>query len=802
MVKKQKLILDNITSLPNPCLPDRQAPRQGERKVLQYCSLDIETTGFDPLTEEILEVGFCFFEVTKKGINITEEWTQVFKPSKEVNPKILGLTGITQKELDNAPTFSVYKEFLQVKLGSAIIVGHNIVFDIRFLEQFGIKFSGEKIDTLDLVQWLLPTRHSYNLESLMHFFKVPHTEAHRALADAKAALKVLEKLLLLYFSFPKNLKDEIGSLIRTTEFLWKDWLNKDFVQKQKADIDVKKHAKRKDVKTDLKLLPKNLYNFPLFSEYLPEVIAALNKDKNKSILVLQKKTQVMDFWEKGFVEPIFLSEDLFDEKKFEKYFKKKNKTEDEVRFLLKILVWKYTNWQNVCLLDLNLSFFGGQFKENISKTNIGYNAKAKVLVCDYQTFLELAEGSLETERKIVINSISEFENILSSGLGQKVSWGYVSYLLKGIYNPETQIGSQTHKELVSELLSATDLFFGLSCAMLKNEASSFEYFKVTETAQYFENFIKLKKASEGYIEKLLAASNVLKMESLIVVAKNLESFFKEEPNRVKWLELAESRSVFLNCPLNLGGIVKNIIKKFPKTVFTSSLPKGSVIDLFISRLGLEGFRIKNEDAKTLKKSFQQDLFSVLPLKKNKIGYYFLEKNLDTSEILKWCKKNNLPTAVLFQNPLAIRDFYEKNFEELGKTANLLAQNQSGGSNKIFRNFKIYKDSVLLVTDKFVLKYLENSNNGLENLSVKTLIIGRLPFEQYTHPYLEAVASSFENSFEQFSLPRTLLNILKLITFFYSPELETLIIADNKLQKPYAQVFKEFLFNQPNFKNKV
>src|SRR6266404_6297563 len=167
-----------------------------------YCSLDIETSGFDPSNNEILEVGFAFFVLTNTGIKITDEFTQVFKPSKPVSPQIFGLTGISQKELENAPRFEEFREILQNKLGEAVIVGHNVIFDIKFLEAFGLKFSGQIIDTLDLVQWLLPTHHSYNLENLMHTFGISHKEAHRALADSKAALGLLEKLLQVYSGFP------------------------------------------------------------------------------------------------------------------------------------------------------------------------------------------------------------------------------------------------------------------------------------------------------------------------------------------------------------------------------------------------------------------------------------------------------------------------------------------------------------------------------------------------------------------------------------------------------------------------
>ena len=61
-----------------------------------YCSLDIETSGFDPLKNEVLEIGFVFFvveaKVDAKGgtsakearIKITEEYSRVFKPNGEV----------------------------------------------------------------------------------------------------------------------------------------------------------------------------------------------------------------------------------------------------------------------------------------------------------------------------------------------------------------------------------------------------------------------------------------------------------------------------------------------------------------------------------------------------------------------------------------------------------------------------------------------------------------------------------------------------------------------------------------------
>ena len=55
-------------------------------------------------------------------------------------------------------------------------------------------------------QSLVPLQSTAMSENLMHYFGVPHTEAHRALADAKASLKVLQGLLKVFSDFPQKLK--------------------------------------------------------------------------------------------------------------------------------------------------------------------------------------------------------------------------------------------------------------------------------------------------------------------------------------------------------------------------------------------------------------------------------------------------------------------------------------------------------------------------------------------------------------------------------------------------------------------
>jgi Rad3-related DNA helicase len=82
------------------------------------------------------------------------------------------------------------------------------------------------------------------------------------------------------------------------------------------------------------------------------------------------------------------------------------------------------------------------------------------------------------------------------------------------------------------------------------------------------------------------------------------------------------------------------------------------------------------------------------------------------------------------------------------------------------------------------------------LRVKTLIVCRLPFEQFTHPFIAAQGQQYANTFEEFSIPRALYNFHSLIGCFYSDDLSQIYIADAKLEKEYGKYFIEYLENLP------
>lgn len=768
-----------------------------------YCSLDIETSGFDPLKNEILEVGLVFFTIdaARAKIRIIEEWTRVFKPKGEVPPQILTLTGITLAELETATDFADSKEELAEKLATAVIVGHNVQFDIKFLQGNGIVFSGKVIDTLDLVQFILPTHHSYNLENLSNLFAVEHKNAHRALADAKASLEVFENMMGVFSSMPAPVREQVSKLAHTQNFEYAHLL--DMTWTGTSSVRKTIHTGHKPVAFNFNAEPGYVYDIPAGFDCLVSAATSLSVQKRKSILVVPKSAQVMQLWSRGVVTPVFSPQNVFDSKKFHEFLNRETLSADEAKFAMKVLVWQHTHWQAACVLDLNLSFFGGQFKQSITADKIPEPKSSGVLCCDFETFQYLAEQGLCKGRFPAVVGMNDFEQFVSTSLGVKVSWSYITYLLKSYYNPDLGTGNQKFADLVTEGLTRSDLFFGLVHALLASEGQIFEYKRINADSFQSENFQKIQMAAAHFIVEIRKYANELESTELVRYADNLEKFFLPDANTVQWVELAENRCILFSSPLSITASVHSLLENFKTATFIDGVHNPKLTEYLIERLGLSSFIFESLSGKPSIGPKQGDLLGLIAHKlgvgkRHTVRCHLRSQPLLGEELHAILQDSNLPAAVLLQSVSQVRDFQDAFHKSLKNKAFVLTQNGSGGSNKIFHNFSIHPDSLLLATGKFILKHQVGSTNvsPVEHLTVQTLVIGTLPFENFRHPYEEAVTAQLQNAFEEYSLPKAVYNLHVLLDFFYSPELSEVYICDSKLAKAYATTFIDYLHRVP------
>ncbi len=162
-----------------------------------FCVLDLETTGGSPADCEITEVG----AVKYVGGELVGTFNTLVNPGAPIPPTITVLTGITQAMVIDAPRIEEVLPALLEFVGTAVIVGHNVRFDMSFLNKAAERLGYGKLpnptsDTLGLARRLVreETR-GLNLQTLAAHFRSPVTPNHRALADARATAHVFWGLL-------------------------------------------------------------------------------------------------------------------------------------------------------------------------------------------------------------------------------------------------------------------------------------------------------------------------------------------------------------------------------------------------------------------------------------------------------------------------------------------------------------------------------------------------------------------------------------------------------------------------------
>ncbi len=156
-----------------------------------FVSLDIETTGFNPEKDQIIE--FAAVKFTEN--EVTDTYQSLINPEQPVPPLISHMTGISDDLLKDSPTLDKVSEEIIRFIGSSPIVGHNIEFDVTFLNQKGLPLKNDLYDTLQLSSILLPGLPSYSLDTLGRILKIEHLEKHRALSDSVAAYNLFKILL-------------------------------------------------------------------------------------------------------------------------------------------------------------------------------------------------------------------------------------------------------------------------------------------------------------------------------------------------------------------------------------------------------------------------------------------------------------------------------------------------------------------------------------------------------------------------------------------------------------------------------
>lgn len=171
--------------------------------------VDIETTGFDPDRDAIVEIAAA----RARGPEILERFHTMVDPGRGVPPEITKLTGIDSTMLVGAPGPEAAAIRLAEFVGGRDVVAHNASFDREFLERAAgaTRFPGAWIDSLALALIALPRLRSHRLADLACAFGGCEP-THRATDDVEALAMVYRVVLVALSDLPAGLLSTLGGL--------------------------------------------------------------------------------------------------------------------------------------------------------------------------------------------------------------------------------------------------------------------------------------------------------------------------------------------------------------------------------------------------------------------------------------------------------------------------------------------------------------------------------------------------------------------------------------------------------------
>ena len=160
-----------------------------------FVVFDIETTGFSPVNNRIIEIG----AVKVCGGRVKERFSTFVNPQVPIPFEIEKLTSIRDDMVMDAPLIEeVLPKFLEFCQG-CILVAHNAGFDMSFMlenaRRQNLPMEHAYIDTVGIARVLLPNQAKHTLDAVAKTLNISLENHHRAVDDAECTAWIFVKLI-------------------------------------------------------------------------------------------------------------------------------------------------------------------------------------------------------------------------------------------------------------------------------------------------------------------------------------------------------------------------------------------------------------------------------------------------------------------------------------------------------------------------------------------------------------------------------------------------------------------------------
>lgn len=152
----------------------------------RYIAFDLETTGLNPRTDMITEIGALRVEYGR----VTGTFEQLVNPRRPIPAEVVRLTHITDDMVASAPGIEEVLPAFLAFIGGDAFVAHNASFDVGFLkyqcDRLGLRLPDSSADSLEVARRYWPGLSNYRLGTMAQVIGFNMRTAHRSLADTEA----------------------------------------------------------------------------------------------------------------------------------------------------------------------------------------------------------------------------------------------------------------------------------------------------------------------------------------------------------------------------------------------------------------------------------------------------------------------------------------------------------------------------------------------------------------------------------------------------------------------------------------
>jgi DNA polymerase-3 subunit epsilon len=151
-----------------------------------------------------------------------ETFSRLVNPDRPIPAESVRFHGISDRMVQDKPPLSVVLPQFKAFVADAVLVGHNVAFDLKFIRlheaQCGVMFDNWVLDTMLLSSYVDGMADHQSLDAIAERYGIGVTERHTALGDALATAAILLRLIeALESKGIHRLADALGTLNMTLE---------------------------------------------------------------------------------------------------------------------------------------------------------------------------------------------------------------------------------------------------------------------------------------------------------------------------------------------------------------------------------------------------------------------------------------------------------------------------------------------------------------------------------------------------------------------------------------------------------